>query len=274
MSEAAQSAGSGGEAAHDVAHGSADVAADDRALVVIPARLGSTRLPRKPLALVAGRPLIVHVLKRAQEIREATAVLVATDSEEIADAVRAAGGEAVMTSPDCASGTDRVAEAARRRTEGIVVNVQGDEPELPAADVDRLIAAMRAEPSLPIATLAVPVGEGDLRRRSVVKVVRDLRGRALYFSRAGVPHAREGGGGGAPAGVLRHVGVYGFRRDALAAFAALEPTPLERTERLEQLRALEHGWEIGVVLAGRAPPGIDTAEDLEAFRARVAARRR
>ncbi len=238
-------------------------------LVVIPARLASTRLPRKPLADVGGDPLIVHVLRNARGIAGATAVVVATDSEEIASAVRAAGGEAVLTSVDCASGTDRVAEVAAARDEEIVVNVQGDEPELPAADVDRLIATMKRDSSLRMGTLAAPAEEGEFERPSVVKVVCDGAGRAVSFSRT-VASDRT-----APArgpmqhvGPMRHVGVYAFRRAALLEFAALPPTELERTERLEQLRAIEHGWSIAVVVGERAPAGIDTVADLEAFRER------
>lgn len=243
-------------------------------LVVIPARLAATRLPRKPLLRDTGKYLVEHVWERAREIPSATTVLVATDSEEIAAAVRSFGGEAVMTSPDCASGTDRVAEAAAGRDEDLVVNLQGDEPELEPGDVERLIAAMRADPSLPLGTIAVPAVADDLGRPSVVKVVRDRAGRALYFSRAAIPHVRDPGDAsstGERAPALRHVGIYAFRRRALAEFAALAPTPLERTEKLEQLRALENGWAVHVVLGRRAPPGIDTPEDYEAFRRRWAA---
>ncbi len=243
-------------------------------LVVVPARLAATRLPRKPLLEAGGRPLVQHVVERARAVRSATALLVATDSDEIAAAARAAGADAVLTSPDCASGTDRVAEAARERGEELVVNLQGDEPEFEPDDVDALVAAMLADPSLPMGTIAVPAAPGEAERPSVVKVVRDAAGRALYFSRAAIPHVRDPQDPepAARAPVLRHVGIYAFRRDALARFAALPPTPLERTEKLEQLRALENGWRIAVVLGRRAPPGIDTPEDLEAFRRRVAAR--
>ena len=255
-------------------------------LVVIPARVASTRLPRKPLLPAAGRPLIVHVWERARQIPSATAVVVATDSPEVAEAVRAAGGEAVMTSASHASGTDRVAEVARARGEELIVNVQGDEPDLEVADVEALVAAMLRDPSLPMGTIAAPAGEVDRVRPSVVKVVRDRSGRALYFSRAAIPHVRDApdrgalpaeagaarpgnGSPGAPAPLLRHVGVYAFRRQALLRFAELPPSPLERTEMLEQLRALENGWAVHVVVGRRAPAGIDTPEDYEAFRRRV-----
>ena len=239
-------------------------------VIVIPARRASTRLPGKPLLRRTGRPLVQHTFERARQVASADAVLVATDDEEIAAAVRAFGGEAVMTSPACESGTDRVAEAVRGRREDLVVNVQADEPEFDVADVDALIAAMAAEPSLPMGTLAAVADPEERDRPSVVKVVVDRDGDALYFSRARVPHQRDAGETPAVP-VLRHVGIYAFRREALLAFAALPPAPLERTEKLEQLRALEQGWRIRVVRGRRAPPGIDTPEDYDAFVARVAA---
>lgn len=244
----------------------------DGVLVAIPARIGSTRLPRKALLPAAGRPLVAHVWERALSIPSATAVVVATDAEEIAAAVRALGGEAVLTSPAHASGTDRIAEVARGRAEGLVVNLQGDEPEFDVGDVEALIDAMRRDASLPMGTIAVPAGGDDLGRPSVVKVVRDRSGGALYFSRAAIPHVRDPGEGESPATALRHVGIHAFRRDALLEYAALAPTPLERTEKLEQLRALENGWTVHVVVGRRAPPGIDTFEDYEAFLARLARR--
>lgn len=239
-------------------------------LVVIPARLAATRLARKPLLRATGKYLVQHVWERASAIRSATALLVATDSEEIASAVREFGGEAVMTSSGCQSGSDRVAEAAETRGEELVVNLQGDEPEFEPADVDALVAAMRADASLPMGTLAAVAEAEELDQPSVVKVVRDRAGRALYFSRAAIPHDR-GNDHGAGVAALRHVGIYAFRREALLRFARLEPTPLELTESLEQLRALENGWDIAVVLGHRAPPGIDTPDDYDAFCARLAA---
>lgn len=208
---------------------------------------------------------------QACRIASATAVVVATDDAEIATAVRSFGGEVVMTSPDCPSGSDRCAEVARARDEAIVVNLQGDEPEFEPGEVDALVAALEADPSLHMGTLAASIEEvADLERASVVKVVCDLQGDALYFSRSRIPHHRDASGGPAPAPSLRHVGIYGFRRQALLDFAALEPTALERTEKLEQLRALENGWAIRVVRAERAPPGIDTPGDYEEFCRRMA----
>ncbi len=226
--------------------------------------MAAQRLPGKPLLARTGKPLVVHTLEAARAARRVSRVVVATDDERIAAAVRAAGGEAVMTSPDCASGTDRVAEAAARLPgEDVVVNVQGDEPEIEPAALDALIEALEADPRVEMGTLAAPLGDPEeAARPSVVKVVMDGRGDALYFSRAPIPHRRDPAG---PAATLRHVGVYAYRRAFLARFAALPPTPLERTESLEQLRALEHGHRIRVVRVARAPAGIDTPEDYEAF---------
>ncbi len=232
--------------------------------MVIPARMGAERLPGKPLLAETGKPLVVHTLEAARRSRRARRVLVATDDARIADAVRSAGGEAVMTSPSCRSGTDRVAEAALAHPgEDLVLNVQGDEPEIDPGHLDSLIEAMERDPSIPMGTLAAPLAsEAEALEPSVVKVVVNGAGDALYFSRAAIPFRRDPAG---PARPMRHVGVYAFRRGFLEEFAALPETPLERTEGLEQLRALEHGRRIRVVPVDRAPPGIDTREDYEAF---------
>lgn len=240
-------------------------------LVVIPARIGSTRLPGKPLLRRTGKSLIQHTWEQARRIAAATAVVVATDDERIAAEVRSFGGDAVMTSRDCPTGTDRVAEAARGRTEDLVVNVQGDEPDFDVAGVDDLVEAMRRDPSLPLGTLAVVASEDERDRSSAVKVVLDLAGDALYFSRSRVPFHRDvghrdvGPDDAQDPPVLRHVGIYAFRREALERFTRLAPTPLERAEKLEQLRALENGWRIRVLVGRRAPAGIDTPDDYEAF---------
>jgi 3-deoxy-manno-octulosonate cytidylyltransferase (CMP-KDO synthetase) len=233
------------------------------ALFVIPARFGSTRLPGKPLLSETGRPLVVHVLENAARARSADRVVVATDDERILAAVRDAGGEAVLTSPDHRSGTDRVAEAARGLPGGVVVNVQGDEPELDPEHLDRLVAALDADPEAGIATLAAPAGPGDDASPHVVKVVVAGSGRALYFSRSPIPYHRD-----EAVPRLRHAGVYAFRREALEAFVRTPPTPLERAESLEQLRALESGVAVKVVVVDRVAPGIDTPEDYAAFVAR------
>ena len=232
-------------------------------LVVLPARFASTRLPGKPLLAETGKYLVQHAWEQATRIASATAVVVATDDERIASAVRGFGGEAVMTSPACATGSDRVAEVAAARGEELVVNLQGDEPEFEPGDVDRLVGAMREDPSLPLGTLAAVALPAERERPSVVKVVTDRRGRALYFSRAAIPHHRDAGHDAAP--TLRHVGIYAFRREALLSFTRLPQTPLELAESLEQLRALEHGWAIRVIVSRRAPPGIDTREDYDEF---------
>ena len=234
------------------------------ALIVIPARMGATRLPGKPLLAETGKPLVVHTLEAVRHCTRAARVVVATDDDRIAAAVRAAWGEAILTSPGCRSGTDRVAEAARLIAgDDIVVNVQGDEPEVDPAALDVLIAAVEADLTVQMATLAAPIlSDEELASPSVVKVVVDARGDAMYFSRSPIPFAREPLG---PARPRRHVGVYAYRRDFLQKFAGMDATPLELTEVLEQLRALENGVRIRVVATDRAPPGIDTPQDYEAF---------
>jgi 3-deoxy-manno-octulosonate cytidylyltransferase (CMP-KDO synthetase) len=228
-------------------------------LGVIPARYGASRFPGKPLAPLWGRPLLQHVWERARGIAELDALLIATDDERIAAAARGWGAEVEMTSPACRSGTDRVAEVARRRPElDIVVNLQGDEPELDVEAVNGMVRAMRDEPAIGMATLAHRVTDPmTLAAPDVVKVVVDAHGFALYFSRADVAAGSRGG----PA--LRHVGVYGFRRDLLLAFAGWPPGELERAESLEQLRALEHGVRIRVLEADGSGAGVDTREQLE-----------
>jgi 3-deoxy-manno-octulosonate cytidylyltransferase (CMP-KDO synthetase) len=225
--------------------------------------MGAERLPGKPLLAETGKPLVVHALEAARRARRASRVVVATDDRRIADAVRAAGGEAAMTSPSCRSGTDRVAEAARALPgEDVVLNVQGDEPEVEPEALDALAEAMEADAGIEMGTLAAPLAPGEESVPSVVKVVVDARGFALYFSRAPIPYRRDPAG---PGRALHHVGVYAYRRAFLARFAAMPQTPLERTESLEQLRALENGVRVRVVPVDRAPPGVDTREDYEAF---------
>jgi 3-deoxy-manno-octulosonate cytidylyltransferase (CMP-KDO synthetase) len=234
------------------------------ALIVIPARMGALRLPGKPLLAETGKPLVVHTLEAVRHCTRASRVVVATDDDRVAAAVRAAWGEAVMTSPEARSGTDRVAEAASRLPgEDIVVNVQADEPEIQTAALDALISAMEGDLTVEMGTLAAPLlSDEELASPSVVKVVVNSKSDALYFSRAPIPFVRDPLG---PARPLRHVGVYAYRRPFLARFAAMDATPLERTELLEQLRALENGVRIRVVPTDHAPPGIDTQEDYDAF---------
>jgi 3-deoxy-manno-octulosonate cytidylyltransferase (CMP-KDO synthetase) len=239
------------------------------ALVIIPARFGATRFPGKPLALLAGKPLICHVAERAARARGVDRVAVATDDERIAAAARACGAEAVMTGP-AATGTDRVAEAARTLGPAeVVVNLQGDEPLIEPEAVEALVAAM-ADRTVEMATLSRPLEAGEWERPHVVKVVTDARGDALYFSRAPIPHCREGG---VSPLARAHVGMYAFRAGFLQAFTRLPPGRLEREESLEQLRALEHGHRIRVVETGYRGFGVDTPEDLERARALLAGSR-
>lgn len=238
---------------------------NDVAVVVIPARYGSTRLPGKPLADLGGRPLIEHVWRRALTAKLPSRVLVATDDERIRSALPSET-EVVMTRADHPSGSDRIAEVAAGLDAGILVNVQGDLPLLDATLVDDLIAMLRKDPALGLATVAVPIeSDEEFANPSVVKVVCDVQGRALYFSRAPIPHDRANPG--RAGGAMRHVGIYAYRRDTLLAFAKMAPTPLEQTECLEQLRALENGIPIGVVRRSEGVPiEVDTPEDLAAVR--------
>jgi len=235
--------------------------------VVIPARYQSSRFPGKALALIDGLPMIVRVYERAR-LTSAAAVIVATDDERIAAAARAAGADVCMTAATHASGTDRIAEVARLRGfagRDILVNLQGDEPRMPAAIVEQVAAALVAHPSAAIATAAYPLqGRAEYLDPNVVKVVTDGEGRALYFSRAPIPWHRDAAGtADAHLGARRHIGLYAYRANALLRLAALAPTPLERLEQLEQLRALEHGMEIRIVDAAEAPGAdVNTPEDL------------
>jgi len=237
--------------------------------VVIPARYASVRLPGKPLAQIDGRPMIWYVWEKARKSRLATRVVVATDDERIAAAVRGFGGEARMTSPSCASGTDRVAETARGLTEEIIVNLQGDEPMMHPSVIDAVAAPLIRDPSVSMTTAALP-GEDpeEFLRPSVVKVVVDARGDALYFSRAPIPHYRDAGTGR----YRKHLGIYGYRKEFLFAVAALPPTSLEEAERLEQLRVLQNGYRIRVVDVEHDSVGVDTPEDLTAVEERLCGR--
>ncbi len=237
------------------------------ALVVIPARWASSRFPGKALADLNGRPLVVRVAERAAGMREAGAVVVATDDPRIRDAVTAHGFVCELTG-EHATGTDRVGEVARRRPQfPWIVNLQGDEPLLDPVDADRLVAVLRADEGAALATLAHPLaGPQEWRDPNCVKVLLDQRGQALYFSRAALPGAFPGAD---PAGdrlALRHVGIYAWRRAALLRFLDLPRTPLESAEGLEQLRALEHGLGIAVARTQRRAIGVDTPEDLERVR--------
>jgi 3-deoxy-manno-octulosonate cytidylyltransferase (CMP-KDO synthetase) len=243
-------------------------------LAVIPARLGATRLPRKPLRLLGGAPLVVRVWERVCALGVAERVVVATDSDEVAEALTAVGADVALTRPEHPSGTDRVAEvAARPEYAGAraVLNVQGDEPFVSAAVVRGALSMVR-ERGFALGTAAVPAA-GDVRARpDVVKVVTADDGRALYFSRAGIPFVRDATDDTVPdALVLQHVGVYAYHPDALARWVALPEHALERVERLEQLRPLAAGLVMGVAIVRESPtPGIDTESDLMDANARWA----
>ncbi len=244
-----------------------------RVLGVIPARIGSTRLPRKPLRLLCGQPMIVRVWRRARGLVER--LVVATDSDEIRRVCADAGAEVVMTDAGHPSGTDRVAAAvAACGTEcDVVVNVQGDEPLLEPGAVRTAVAMVEA--GFAVGTCATPVrDEAELGDPSVVKVAATKEGRALYFSRAPIPHCREGFGphrARRPGLHLRHVGTYAYRLESLMQFVRFGPSPLEAAEGLEQLRALENGIEIGVGVIPSAEPGVDTEEDLRRAERRIGA---
>jgi 3-deoxy-manno-octulosonate cytidylyltransferase (CMP-KDO synthetase) len=230
-------------------------------VAVIPARYSSTRLPGKALAPISGVPMIVRVWRQARKARIADRVIVATDDERILHTMGEAGGEVLMTSPDHQSGTDRIAEVAARVRADIYLNVQGDQPFIAPEDLEALAAPMLADTGLAMATLATPITSAEeWANPNKVKVVCDARGDALYFSRSPIPFARDRGG--IPPNALRHIGVYGYRRDFLLQFASLEPGILEQIERLEQLRALENGYRIRVVPSVAPSLEVDTPEDL------------
>ena len=241
---------------------------------IIPARYGSTRFPGKPLALIAGKPLIQRVVEQCQKARSLGEVVVATDDTRIWE-VAQDFCRVEMTAPEHASGTDRIAEVARARGVGadeIVVNLQGDEPLMPAHVLSDAAAALGERPHVDIATVAAPISSlEEFLDPSCVKALRAHDGSALYFSRAPVPWTRDRLSDGRPAtyeSALRHIGLYAYRVRSLLRFAGWPATPLEITERLEQLRALEYGMRIHVLVLSEAPPaGVDTREDLERVRA-------
>ncbi|MBE2252633.1 MAG: 3-deoxy-manno-octulosonate cytidylyltransferase [Myxococcus sp.] len=230
-------------------------------LAVIPARYASVRFPGKPLALISGKPMVQHVVERCLEAKTFDRVVVATDDERIAAVVRGFGGEVAMTSPACASGTDRVAEVARALGLGadeVVVNVQGDEPALHPQALWALGRAFE-DASVGMATLVRPLRDDERANPNVVKAVLDEAGRALYFSRADLPFQRDAGAAIARWG---HVGIYGYRASTLARLATLPPTALEQTEALEQLRALGHGIALTCVKTTHGSAAVDRPEDV------------
>jgi 3-deoxy-manno-octulosonate cytidylyltransferase (CMP-KDO synthetase) len=233
-----------------------------KSLAVIPARYASTRFPGKPLALLAGKPMVQHVWERCGSASGVDHVIIATEDERICDACSAFGAKCEMTSAAHRSGTDRVAEVARRHPEyEIILNVQGDEPAIAAETIAAVVAALR-EGGCTIATPVAPAQLQDAANPNVVKVVLSLAGDALYFSRASIPHHRDGLPSTRPE-YLRHIGLYGFRREALLKVAQLPPSPLEVAESLEQLRWLQAGFAIRCVKVNTFSVGVDTPEDLK-----------
>lgn len=240
------------------------LAATPRTLVAIPARWGSTRFPGKPLHLIAGKPLVQHVWERCQECREVDEIIIATDDQRIVESAAAFGAKAVLTSPDHPSGTDRIAEAAQAfPDQTTIINVQGDEPLISPALIDQLAVVLRREPQVQMITAAAPIlDSAQVSDPNIVKVVFDVNGDSLYFSRSPLPFVRN------PQPDMthyRHLGIYGFQRDFLLKFVSWQPSKLELTESLEQLRALENGTRLRVVLTNELSPGVDTPEQADAI---------
>ena len=244
------------------------------AVVIIPARYAATRFPGKLLQKdPTGKPLLRHAWQAACHASSITRVIVAADDERIQNAVRAWGGEAVMTSPDHSSGSDRIAEVAARIESPVIVNVQGDEPMLRPEMIDQVVEMLQADHNCVMSTLANEIETDDeLADPNAVKVVVDASGRALYFSRSPIPHVRGAHSptAEAPLKHLKHLGIYGYRREFLLAFTRLPPAPIEQAEKLEQLRVLYHGYAIRVGVTPHRLIGVDTPEDYQAFLAALA----
>ena len=242
-------------------------------LAVIPARYGSTRFPGKPLATLSGKPMIQHVYERVARAQGVREVIVATDDQRIADAVKSFKGVAVMTSPAARSGTERVAEVARQRRDQVVVNIQGDEPLIEPDMVEQLAEYLSRHGAVSMASFMTAFAkEEDVTNPNVVKVVTDTDGFALYFSRAPIPFTRANGPTGQRATHWKHLGIYGYQRHFLLQFPALAPTTLEELEQLEQLRALEHGHRIKLLETAHDTIGVDTPEDLRTAEERMVRR--
>jgi 3-deoxy-manno-octulosonate cytidylyltransferase (CMP-KDO synthetase) len=245
---------------------------------VIPSRYASVRLPAKPLVKIGGKMLVQWVWEAASAAKTLSEVLVATDDERIADAVRAFGGTVAMTSPECPSGTDRIAQAVARGDAGIVVNIQGDEPLMSPDNIDACVNALIADPRASVSTPMVALrSESDYRAIHVVKVVSDAAGYALYFSRAPIPDRSRAGDADSEPGAslaMKHLGLYVYRREALEAFVRMPPSRYERLEKLEQLRFLEAGHRIRMVEVADDSIGVDTPDDVRAVEAVLAERAR
>jgi len=235
-----------------------------KVLGVIPARLQSTRLPRKVLREIAGRPMVVRVFERLRSCRALTDVLVATDSDEVIEACHAHHVPAVMTSPAHPCGTDRVWEVAQGLAADVYVNVQGDEPLVTCGHVEKLVRPFLTEPEVQVTTLKIRATPEEVATRTANKVVCNVHGDALYFSRLPIPYDRDGRGGIA---YWKHIGLYAYRRTCLETFHRLPPSPLEQAEQLEQLRLLEAGIPIRVLETDEATIGVDTEDDLKAVEA-------
>jgi 3-deoxy-manno-octulosonate cytidylyltransferase (CMP-KDO synthetase) len=239
-------------------------------LGVIPARLSSTRLPRKVLREIGGVPMVVYVFRRAQGCRLLSDLLVATDSDEVVAACHAHHVPAVMTSSAHRSGTDRVWEVSRARVADVYVNIQGDEPLVTTGHIETLVRPFLAEPDVQVTTLKIRATPEEVPTRTANKVVTNRHGDALYFSRLPIPCDRDGRGN---VTYWKHIGMYAYRRSALEAYHSLPPSSLEQAEQLEQLRLLEHGIPIRVLETREPTIGVDTEEDLKAVAALVASRR-
>jgi 3-deoxy-manno-octulosonate cytidylyltransferase (CMP-KDO synthetase) len=237
-----------------------------RVVAIIPARWGSTRFPGKPLHDIAGKPLIQHVWSRCLEAKAFDQVIVATDDIRIVDAAFQFGAEVALTAPEHQSGTDRIAEVAKKmKKASLIFNVQGDEPLIDPQLLRRLVKKMQRDAKIDLITAATLVASAEAESEDIVKVVVDREGWALYFSRSKIPFPRSENG----PGWLRHLGIYGYRRRALLEFVRLSPSPLETTEQLEQLRALENGMKIRVIISKSGSIGVDTPEDARAIERQI-----
>lgn len=242
----------------------------NKAVGIIPARWGSTRFPGKPLHPIAGKPLLRHVWERCRRAKKLDSVIIATDDMRIANAAFNWGAEVALTARHHRSGTDRIAELVKKTKElAYVINIQGDEPLVDSRLIDKFVELLKSDTKIDIVTAAHPFEHTqDANSPHQVKVVVDLKGDALYFSRAPIPSSRSGGL------FLRHQGIYGFRRNALLQFVKWKPSPLEQAESLEQLRALENGVRVHVLVTKQGSPGVDTPQDAKALEQKLARAKR
>lgn len=237
-----------------------------KVIACIPARYASTRFPGKILAKDTGKYLIEHIYEQVSKAELPEKIIIATDDRRVETAGREFGAEVIMTNPAHSSGTDRIAEAVSSIDCEIVINIQGDEPEIPPENIDRVAELLLDDPQARMATLASPLqNPADITNPNIVKVVTDKNGNALYFSRASIPYDRKNEGAGRPADYLRHIGIYAYRKDFLLELARLPQTPLEKLEKLEQLRALQNGCKIKVGTTEHHCEGIDTPQQYEEF---------